>query len=40
MREKSGPEKQPAAIKDVRRATRWHFSGKELTPTTPYGQLK
>src|SRR5271167_730071 len=31
MRQKSGPEKQPAeeAIKDIRRATRRHFSAEE-----------
>src|ERR1700723_3805753 len=31
MRQKSGPEKQPAevAIKDIRRATRGHFSAEE-----------
>jgi transposase len=31
MRQKSGPEKQPAeeAIKDLRRATRRHFSAEE-----------
>jgi transposase len=31
MRQKSGPEKQPAedAIKDIRRATRLHFSAEE-----------
>jgi len=31
MRQKSGPEKQPAedAIRDIRRATRRHFSAEE-----------
>ena len=31
MRQKSGPEKQPAedAIRDIRRATRRHFSAQE-----------
>ena len=31
MRQKSGPEKQPAeaAIKDIRRATRRHFSAED-----------
>ena len=31
MRQKSGPEKQPAedAVRDIRRATRRHFSAEE-----------
>ena len=34
MRQKSGPEKQPAeeAIKDIRRATRRHFSAEDQDP--------
>ena len=34
MRQKSGPEKQPAedAIRDIRRATRRHFSAEENRP--------
>ena len=35
MRQKSGPEKQPAedAIRDIRRATRRHFSAEEKIPS-------
>ena len=34
MRQKSGPEKQPAedAIRDIQRATRRHFSAEEKDP--------
>ncbi len=39
MRQKSGPEKQPAedAIKDIRRATRRHFSAEEKIPVVLEG---
>jgi transposase-like protein len=39
MRQKSGPEKQPAedAIRDVRRATRRHFSAEERIPIVLVG---
>ena len=40
MRQKSGPEKQPAeeAIKDIRRATRRHFSAEEKIRVVLEGQ--
>ena len=39
MRQKSGPEKQPAedAIRDIRRATRRHFSAEEKIRVVPEG---
>ena len=39
MRQKSGPEKQPAegAIKNIRRATRRHFSAEEKIGIVPEG---
>jgi transposase len=39
MRQKSGPEKQPAeeTIKDIRRATRRHFSAEEKIRVVPEG---
>jgi transposase len=39
MRQKSGPEKQPAedAIRDIRRATRRHFSAEEKLRVVPEG---
>ena len=39
MRRKSGPEKRPAedAIRDIRRATRRHFSAEEKIRIVPEG---